>query len=81
MSLPDINFFIIYNASFTDSYTITQQECIDLELKLNVTQYGKPWSNIGHTLYNFYKNHSNPNQIVVDDFQFEFLKKLINITS
>jgi hypothetical protein len=37
-----------------DSITFMKtQDAIDLELKLNVTQYGKKWSSIGDVLFNW----------------------------
>ena len=37
-----------------DSITFMKTEdAIDLELKLNVTQYGKKWSSIGDVLFNW----------------------------
>ena len=36
-----------------DKLVLTKQECINVELKFNVSKYGKEWSHIGDRLYYF----------------------------
>jgi hypothetical protein len=36
-----------------EKLVLNKQECINLELKFNVSKYGKEWSSIGDRLYYF----------------------------
>ena len=64
----------------TDSFDIEGRDIINLEIKLNMTEYGKEWINIGDHLFNFYNLIGFKNQpsniLRVKDFQYLFLKQL-----
>jgi len=61
-----------------DNIILTKQQCLVLELKLNVSCHGIEWRHIGDYLYN-YKNGKYPNdyEIMVSLEQFIFLQLLI----
>ena len=56
------------------------KEIIEMEIKLNITEYGNKWKEIGDYLYKFYNLINEKNQPVnileVDIFQYNFLKDL-----
>jgi len=61
----------------TSRFHLSKQECIDLELKLNVTAYGRPWVAIGDALFNWGSNKLGADpEIMVTTFQYEFLEML-----
>ena len=56
------------------SFILNEQEAIDLELKLNVTEYGRPWRSIGDALYNYGTQNSNAlTNVLVTTEQLDFL--------
>jgi hypothetical protein len=56
---------------------LTRQQCIDLELALNVTQYGHTWKHIGDVLFNFgFDTNAAVNTYACTPFQFTFLAQL-----
>lgn len=57
---------------------IDKEEAIQLELKLNVTQYGKQWSYIGDKLYAFGSGSLSKSDdiLVVSAQQYAFLEIL-----
>ena len=60
-------------------FEIQDKNIIDLEIKLNATDYGKTWSYIGDYLYNFYTDNSinrKSNILKVTEYQFSYLKYL-----
>ena len=58
-------------------FQLTKQECIDLELKLNVSAYGHAWAPVGDALFNWGTNKLGADpHIDVSTFQYEFLKML-----
>ena len=59
-------------------FSLKQTECIDLELKLNITKYGHAWSYIGDYLYNSVnkKDKIKSNVCQVTQFQLKYLNKL-----
>ena len=63
-----------------NSFSVEGQEIIDLELKLNITNYGHTWKDIGDHLFNFHnlQNYANqPSDILyTNNTQFQFLKYL-----
>lgn len=53
------------------------QDAIDLELKLNVTKYGKKWSSIGDVLFDWgSRKHGAVDNYVVSSEQLAYLKML-----
>ena len=59
-----------------DKFIIKDREILNMELKLNITEYGKAWSHIGDHLFDFYNQKNLNNILIVDDDQFKFLKDL-----
>lgn len=56
---------------------LTQEQCINLEVKLNLTEYGRKWVEIGDDLYNFaIQKKKCKTEINVTKFQYDFLKML-----
>ena len=59
------------------SFVVNERRAIDLELKLNVTYYGRPWRNIGDVLYKFGTgNAGSQERLEVSKEQFDFLMLL-----
>ena len=54
---------------------LTAQESIQLELKLNVSPYGREWLTLGDALYS-YGTTKNKNFMFVNNQQFDYLKDL-----
>jgi hypothetical protein len=60
---------------------LKKEECIPLELKLNITRYGFDWKHIGDALYK-YGNRYKPNstKIHVTSQQLSFLIKIFKMS-
>jgi hypothetical protein len=56
-------------------FSLSPSESIQLELKLNVTKYGRPWKHIGDFLFEFGRA-INSQEYLVSVTQFEFLDML-----
>lgn len=63
---------------------ISHDQALDLELKLNVSVFGKKWSKLGDFLYD---SRLDPNLYKIDNFeyqvtneQFEWIKENIKLT-
>jgi len=71
-------FNIIYkNNNEISTLLLTQEECINLEVKLNLTEYSRKWVAIGDDLYNFAIQKKNcKKEINVTKFQYNYLKLL-----
>ena len=50
-----------------DKIVLNKQGCINLELKFNVSKYGKEWSHIGDRLYYF----AHPRMTKIDIMYFK----------
>ena len=73
------NFLKIINEDNTDNYhLLTKSETLNLELKLNVTKYGKKWSNIGDMLFNFQAYSNKDMELFVTKEQFLFFNVLLS---
>ena len=63
-----------------DKFEIEGKNIIDLEVKLNITEFGKKWLNIGDHLYKFYTlqgyEGQPPNILNVNEFQYNYLQDL-----
>lgn len=63
-----------------ESFKLEDREIINLEVKLNITEYGNKWKHIGDHLYKFYNLESfdgKPSNILdVTEYQFNYLKEL-----
>ena len=72
-------FSIINNNNNNEISTLllTQEECINLEVKLNLTEYGRKWVEIGDDLYNFaIQKKKCKTEINVTKFQYNYLRLL-----
>ena len=61
-----------------NSFDVTRRVAIDIELKLNKTEYGRPWSHIGDVLYDFGAKNKHTGNLIVTSFQYEFLKEIFD---
>lgn len=61
-----------------NSFSVTRQEALKLELSLNLSKYGKEWKHIGDKLYCFYTGDTNENKILLTPYQFNYLINLLN---
>ena len=65
-----------------DFIELEGREIINLEVKLNITEYGNQWKNIGDHLYKFYNlekfERQQMNILNVTEYQFNYLKDLNN---
>ena len=61
-------------------FLLKNKEIIEMEIKLNITEYGNKWKEIGDYLYKFYNlidDKDQPSNILeVNNFQYNFLKNL-----
>lgn len=58
---------------------LTPAECIELELKLNVTSKGRPWAHIGQLLYEYgTKKRGALENIQLEREEYDFLLILFN---
>jgi len=62
----------------TNSFMLDEKTAIDLELKLNVTQYGHTWKSIGDVLYDFGSRKANAlYNLTVTTQQYTYLTMLM----
>ena len=60
------------------SFTVTKRIAIDIELKLNKSEYGHAWSYIGDTLYDYGAKQKEIPVLTVTSFQYDFLKDVLD---
>jgi hypothetical protein len=63
-----------------DKLVLNKQECINLELKFNVSKYGKEWSYIGDRLYYFAhprNDEDRHNVFQIKPEQYAFINPLL----
>ena len=63
-----------------NKFLLSKQECINVELKFNVSKYGKVWSHIGNRLYYFAhpRNDEDRNNVFqIKPQEFTFINSLI----
>jgi hypothetical protein len=71
-------FLKLINTDDTDSYKLlTKKEVLSLELKLNVTKYGKKWSSLGDILFNFQAISTTNEELTITQEQFKFFELLM----
>ena len=58
-------------------FTLTERQCVDLELRLNVTTKAKLWSHIGDYLFEYGTGKSNKDTLKVSSEEYTFLCKLL----
>jgi hypothetical protein len=67
-----------------DSFSLDKSECINLELKLNLSQRGKQYVLIGDYLYNYgakYYTSSRPASLyIISNVEYEYLLKLKDLS-
>jgi len=64
------------------SFKLTQKESIDLELKLNVSAYGKMWTHIGDVLYKHGSSFQEEYmELAIGKEEYDFLLKLLEKTT
>ena len=69
----------IYNLNQDKTLNVFREEARQMELKLNVSQYGREWKEIGDILFNYHAKDINKGLLVTDK-QFYFLQTLNNKT-
>lgn len=57
------------------SFSLSRQECLELELVFNKSEKGKEWRDLGDELYNFYVNKGNES-VVLNNTKYNYLLKL-----
>lgn len=62
------------------SFMVNTEESLDLELKLNVTQYGHQWKSIGDILYDHAIQKIMDYNLIVTFEQYTFLEMLLTKT-
>jgi hypothetical protein len=59
-------------------FDLDKKECIDLELRLNVSSKGRTWSHIGDYLFEYGSGSSKAaKSMTVEPFQYTFLCQLL----
>ncbi len=64
-----------------DKIILNKKQCLELEIKFNVSNYGKVWSHIGDKLYYFANPRNDEdkhNVIQIKSEEFSFIKSLIS---
>jgi hypothetical protein len=75
-------FLKLINIDDNDSYKLlTKKEVLSLELKLNVTKYGKKWSKLGDILFNFQASSTTNEELLITQEQFKFFDVLLERNS
>ncbi len=60
-----------------EEFMVDEKTAIDIELKLNVTEYGHSWKHIGDILYDYGTRRFRHEVLTVDTHQYEFMKLLL----
>jgi hypothetical protein len=58
---------------------LSKDDSLNLELRLNKSQYGNEWSNIGDTLYYFFNETIKCKELNVSSYQYTYLMNLLDI--
>lgn len=58
-------------------FFLTERQCVDLELRLNVTTKAKLWGHIGDYLFEYGTGKSDKDILTVSDEEYTFLCKLL----
>ena len=69
---------MIVQDSSKNSLELSRKEALKLELRLNISEYGNLWSELGDTLYEYAIEKSTPKIMSVSKFQFIVLKSFYN---
>ena len=60
-----------------NSFSLSKDDSLNLELSLNTSKYGREWIHIGDKLYHFYTGEINDKELIVTPYQFKFLIDLL----
>ena len=66
---------LVFTNEIGETLQIERNSAIPLELKLNVSPYGKEWKNIGDILYNFGCNQNIDLCYLISNECFDFLTR------
>ena len=69
---------MIVQDSSKNSIELSRKEALKVELRLNISEYGNLWSELGDTLYEYAIEKSTPKIMSVSKFQFIVLKNFYN---
>tara|TARA_Y100000817_G_C16704202_1_gene476286 strand:- start:381 stop:611 length:231 start_codon:yes stop_codon:yes gene_type:complete len=69
---------MIVQDSSKNSLELSRKEALKVELRLNISEYGNLWSELGDTLYEYAIEKSTPKIMSVSKFQFIVLKSFYN---
>ena len=69
---------MIVQDSSKNSLELSRKEALKVELRLNISEYGNLWSQLGDTLYEYAIEKSTPKIMSVSTFQFIVLKNFSN---
>ena len=61
-----------------NSFSLSKDDSLNLELSLNTSKYGREWIHIGDKLYHFYTGEINDKELIVTPYQFNFLIDLFS---
>jgi len=64
-----------------NSLELSRKEALNLELRLNISEYGNLWSDLGDMLYDYAIEKTTPKKISVSTFQFIVLENFYNEVS
>lgn len=64
-----------------NSLELSRKEALNLELRLNISEYGHLWSDLGDMLYDYAIEKTTPKKISVSTFQFIVLENFYNEVS
>ena len=80
--LSDTTLIISNISDETKTFTLSGEDIINMELKLNLSPYGKKWSAVGKYLHSFYVSMGQGDQIssklLVENDQWDYLNELKN---
>ncbi len=73
---------LILKDNLSRQIKLDKSQALDLELKLNISNKGKDWSNIGDILYNFFRDYQGYTDVVkeINHEQLIFLNSLLPIS-
>ena len=60
---------------------LSRKEALNLELRLNISEYGHLWSDLGDMLYDYAIEKTTPKKMSVSTFQFIVLENFYNEVS
>ncbi len=72
--------YLILKDNLSRQIKLDKSQALDLELKLNISEKGKNWSNIGDILYYFFRDYQGYTDVVkeISHEQLFFLNSLLS---